>query len=90
MSAMQEVEAIYENGVLRPLGPVALTESQTVRLIIAASSGTRAPLDSRLIERAKAETAGAPGGPTIDEVRQLLAAIPGSMAEDIVAERGEY
>lgn len=90
MSAMQEVEAIYENGVLRPLGPVALMESQTVRLIIAASSGARTPLDSRLIDRARAETAGSPGVPTIDEVRQLLAAIPGSMAENIVAERGEY
>ncbi len=87
---MQEVEAIYENGVLRPLGPVALTESQTVRLIIAASSGGRAALDSRLIERAKAETASAPSVPTIEEVRQLLAVIPGSMADEIAAERGEY
>jgi predicted DNA-binding antitoxin AbrB/MazE fold protein len=90
MGTMQEVEAIYENGVLRPLGPVVLTESQTVRLIIAASSGGRAALDSRLIERAKAEIADSPSVPTIDEVRKLLAVIPGSMAEDITAERGDY
>ncbi|MGA3027901.1 MAG: antitoxin family protein [Bryobacteraceae bacterium] len=87
---MQELEAVYENGVLRPLGPVALAESQTVRIIIATPSGGRSQLDSRMIERARAEVLGAENTPTIEEVRNLLAVIPGSLADDVTAERGEY
>lgn len=33
------VEAIYEQGVLRPLTPVALAESQRVKLVISDPSG---------------------------------------------------
>ena len=87
---MQEVEAIYENGVLRPLSPISLTESQTVRLIIAGPTRRPAQLDSRLIERARAEVGESPNPPTIEEIRKLLAVIPGSMANDVVGERGEY
>lgn len=85
---MQEVEAIYENGVLRPLGPLALKESQTVRLLIAASGPAR--IDGGLLERAKAEVAASPGGPTLDEIRRRLSVIPGSMADIVAAERGDY
>jgi predicted DNA-binding antitoxin AbrB/MazE fold protein len=28
------IEAVYENGILRPLGPLALPEHQTVRITI--------------------------------------------------------
>ena len=86
---MQEVEAIYENGVLRPLGPLALKESQTVRLFIAASPG-RARIDESLLKRAKAEVAASPDGPTLDEIRRRLSVIPGSMADVVGAERGDY
>jgi len=86
---MQEVEAIYENGVLRPLGPLALKESQTVRLLIAASS-SGARLDGSLLDRAKAEVAASPNGPTLEEIRRRLSVIPGSMADVVAAERGEY
>ena len=86
---MQEVEAIYENGVLRPLGPLALKESQTVRLFIAASPGG-ARIDGSLLARAKAEAAASPGRPTLDEIRRRLSVITGSMADVVAAERGEY
>jgi predicted DNA-binding antitoxin AbrB/MazE fold protein len=87
---MQELEAIYEKGVLRPLGPVTLVESQTVRIIIATRSSGRSQLDVRMIERARAEVAEAQNAPTVEEIRNLLAAIPGSLADDVMAERGEY
>ena len=87
---MQELEAVYENGVLRPLGPVGLAESQTVRIIIASPSGGRSHLDTRVIERARAEVAGVQSTSSIEEIRDLLAAIPGSLAEDVTSERGEY
>jgi predicted DNA-binding antitoxin AbrB/MazE fold protein len=87
---MQELDAVYENGVLRPLGPVALAESQKVRIIIASPSGGRSQLDTRMIERARAEVAGARSTSSIEETRNLLAVIPGSLAEDVTSERGEY
>jgi predicted DNA-binding antitoxin AbrB/MazE fold protein len=33
-----EIEAIYENGVLRPLGPLSLSEKQKVTLTIASEA----------------------------------------------------
>ncbi|MGA2185643.1 MAG: hypothetical protein ABSH47_21710, partial [Bryobacteraceae bacterium] len=65
-------------------------ESQTVRIIIATPSGGRSQRDGRMIERARAEVAGAQNTPTIEEVRNLLAVIPGSLADEVTAERGEY
>lgn len=32
---MTTIDAVYENGVLRPLGPVPLAEGQTVRVTVA-------------------------------------------------------
>jgi hypothetical protein len=67
-----------------------LVESQTVRIIIATRSSGRSQLDVRMIERARAEVAEAQNAPTVEEIRNLLAAIPGSLADDVMAERGEY
>jgi len=83
------VEAIYEHGVLRPLTPVALAESQRVKIIIADPSG-RSQRDVAVVERARAEAGKLTSAPTIEEVRSALASIPGSLAGDVIAERGEY
>ena len=73
------VEAIYEHGVLRPLTPVALAESQRVKIIIADPSGC-SQRDVALVERARAEVSALTTAPTIEEVRAALASIPGSLA----------
>jgi predicted DNA-binding antitoxin AbrB/MazE fold protein len=81
------VEAIYEDGVLRPLTPVDLTESQRVTILISeAATGPSQP-DRELLARARAEVAAMRQVPTIDEVRGVLAKIPGSLADDLNGER---
>ena len=87
---VHNVEAIYEHGVLRPLEPLALTESQRVTLTISEVSSARSQRDLSIVERARAEVAAAGPIPTIDEVRAALRSIPGPLAQDVIAERGEY
>lgn len=47
-------------------------------------------LDAALIERARTELARRPAVPSIEEVQQAAAVIPGNWSDDIIAERGEY
>ena len=86
----QQVEAVYEHGVLRPLEPVSLAEAQHVTLTISDPATSRSGLDSDVLERARVEVAALDRIPSIEEVRAALASIPGSLSEDVVAERGEY
>ena len=87
---IQQVEAVYENGVFRPLAPIALRESQRVRITIVGSDSGQELLDRDFIERAAAEVATMKHLPTIEQVRTLLSTIPGSVADEVIAERGEY
>jgi predicted DNA-binding antitoxin AbrB/MazE fold protein len=87
---IRNVEAVYEHGVLRPLEPLALAESQRVQLTISEVSSTRSQRDLRIVERARAEVAAAGTIPTIEEVRAALRSIPGSLSQDVIAERGDY
>ena len=86
----QQVEAVYEHGVLRLLEPVSLAEAQHVSITISEPATSRSHQDLELLERARAEVAELDRIPTIEEVRLALATIPGSVSEDVVAERGEY
>ena len=86
----RQVEAVYEHGVLRPLEPVSLAEAQHVSLTISDPAAGPSRQDLDVVERARAEVAGLDKIPTIEEVRSALASIPGSLSQDIVAERGEY
>jgi predicted DNA-binding antitoxin AbrB/MazE fold protein len=83
-----QVDAVYENGLLRPLEPLSLAEQQRVKLTISDSVITRR--DMAIVEQARAEVSGLEKIPTIDEVRAALSAIPGSLSDDVVAERGDY
>ena len=85
-----EVDAIYENGVLRPLKPVPLVESQTVKILISTPAAGRSQRDLKALERAKAEVASNPRIPSIEEIRALLSTIPGSLSDDVISERGDY
>lgn len=87
---IQQVEAVYENGVLRPLAPVTLNESQRVRITIDGPDSGLDLIDTELLERARAEVAAMKDRPTIEQVRALLSTIPGSVADAVIAERGEY
>lgn len=86
----QKVEAVYENGVLRPLGPVSLHEAEKVTITISdpAAAHSRRGLD--IVERARQEVAAFGKVPSIEELRAALAAIPGNLSEDVVRERGDY
>ena len=87
---IHNVEAVYEHGVLRPLEPLSLTESQRVKLTISDSLGGRSQRDLKILERARAEAAALESIPSIEEVRAALASIPGSLSRDVIAERGDY
>ncbi len=85
-----QVDAVYENGVLRPLQPLDLKEHEHVRVsVVQDAAPSRASLAVGYIEKIKRELQDAEPAPGLEEVRRRLAKIPGSMAAEIVADRGE-
>jgi hypothetical protein len=46
--------------------------------------------DTAILEKARLEVSTMAAVPTIDEVRAALASIPGSLSDDVIADRGEY
>jgi predicted DNA-binding antitoxin AbrB/MazE fold protein len=52
---IRPVEAVHEHGLLRPLEPLSLSESQRVNLIISDLFGGRTQQDLSITERARAE-----------------------------------
>ena len=89
---VQQVEAIYENGILRPLQPLCLREAEKVMVSVSDESrdALDAVLDHGFIAYARAEVAKMAVIPTLEEVQRQLSTIEGSMSEFIIAERGEY
>ena len=85
-----QVDAVYENGVLRPLQPLDLREHERVVVsVVKAAVPDRSSLAVKYIERIKSELQNAEPAPGLEEVRRRLAKIPGSMAAEVTAERGE-
>ena len=84
------IDAVYENGVLRPLQPLGLKEHE--RVVVSVTKATGESKGPRLavdyIERLKRELGDDPI-PSLEEVRSRLSKIPGSMADEIIAQRGE-
>lgn len=81
----QRVQAVYEDGVLRPLEPLSLDDHQQVTVTI--SDGGNIPRDHPLLASPD-EWANATGDDiTLDEVRRALSTIPGSLAATIIDER---
>lgn len=96
-------DAIYENGLLRPLSPLNLAEKQQVSLTLGngAAADDRSTscsdrpkddlddLDPEIYDveymRWCRETSR--DAPSLEEVRELLSKIPGSMSDFIVEER---
>jgi predicted DNA-binding antitoxin AbrB/MazE fold protein len=84
---VQHVEAVYENGLLRPLEPLDLLDSQHVRITVTTPEFGRSGRDLKLLERVRAEVAGMTDIPSLEEVQRMLSAIPGSLTDDFVTER---
>jgi len=82
------IEAIYENGVLRPVTPLALAEHERVTLTIESDDDDE-DLDHAFIAECKAKTAARGRVPTFEEMQDRLRHVPGSFAELIIQERGE-
>jgi predicted DNA-binding antitoxin AbrB/MazE fold protein len=81
--------AVYEKGVLRPLEPLALAESQRVSLTIEEASVDLTDdqvLDQELLNSLACENL---SDVSLEEVQAALAKIPGSMTAAFSAEREE-
>jgi predicted DNA-binding antitoxin AbrB/MazE fold protein len=80
-------EAVYEDGVLRPLETLAISNMQHVLVTLSDVPATAADVASYFKpeewEAAKHDDIG------LDEVRQALASIPGSLADAVIASREE-
>ena len=86
-----QVDAVYENGVLRPLQPLDLREHEHVLVsVVKTGVAGRSNLAVEYIEKIKRELQDTEAPPGLEEVRRRLAKIPGSMAAEIIAERGEH
>jgi predicted DNA-binding antitoxin AbrB/MazE fold protein len=88
---VRTLQAVYEKGVLHPLEPLPLEERERVTVTISDALGMteRSRLDIGYIESARKEVAAMERMPALEEVQRLLSNIPGSMAADIIAERGD-
>ena len=82
------VEAIYENGVLRPIGDVPLYDDERVTLTIEPHD---ADFDHEYLAQCQAEVAKS-GKPALtpEQLQELLKDDKGSWADLIIQERGEY
>lgn len=80
------LSAVYENGVLRPLEPLELQESQRVSITV---SDTPEDLLADLLdhEYMAAIDAKDEPEPTLEEVREAFSTIPGNLSDDVRAER---
>lgn len=81
------IEAIYENGMLRPLEPLALEEHQRVTITIAEDGEVQEDLfDPEFTQWCTEQSRNAP---SLEEVRRSLSKIQGAMADVVTAERDE-
>ncbi len=82
------VQAVYENGVFRPLEPVLYQEQERVVLTVEET----ATVEENLIDHEFLRYCGtqADDSVSLEEVRQALSKILGSLTDDIRAERDEH
>ncbi|MBK5292745.1 MAG: antitoxin family protein [Acidobacteriia bacterium] len=83
----QQVDAVYENGMLRPLGPLTLAESQRVSITVSDPDASGSVHRDDFLAAIRAEVANLEHFPTIEEVQRALSKIPESLVEDFIAER---
>lgn len=81
------VDAIFENGVLRPVTPLDLHEHERVTVEVLKSDSVGPQLDLDCIDTVRRRLRDAGTAPSLDEVRTRLSKIPGSLTGDFIAER---
>jgi len=79
------LQAVYENGVLRPLEPLSLKEHQQV--VVTVSDPAEGWLDHEYMEKVRKDVAAMGPAPSLEAVREALSKIPGNLSDDIRAER---
>jgi predicted DNA-binding antitoxin AbrB/MazE fold protein len=79
------VQAVYEDGVLRPLETILLEERQEVTITI--SDQGNFPRDHPLLASSDEWARAAGDQVSLDEVRRALASIRGSLSEAVIDER---
>jgi predicted DNA-binding antitoxin AbrB/MazE fold protein len=87
----QHVEAVYENGVLRPLEPVLLEEQQRVTVVITdgPEAMRRSYLDVPYMEALRREVEALDRIPSREEILGITSKDATSWADAITAEREE-
>jgi predicted DNA-binding antitoxin AbrB/MazE fold protein len=80
----RNLQAVYEKGLLRPLEPLNLREHQLVMLAVTDEEVAEPWLDTEYLASCARD-----GNDTVtlEEVREALAKIPGSLTQDFIAER---
>ncbi len=81
------LQAVYENGAFRPLEPVSCHEQERVLLTVERLGAAEENLlDQEFLAYCETQ---ADDTVSLEVVRQALAKIPGSLTDDIRAERDE-
>lgn len=80
---IQSLEAIFENGMLRPMKPLDLKEHQIVTVVV--QDHCEEPwLDTDFLEASEDAN---DAGPSLQEVRLALSKMAGELTNDFIAER---
>ncbi len=84
-----QVDAVYQNGMLKPLQSLDLAENERVVVSITQEADRSAlgQIDADFVQGLRRRLAGAEAAPGLEEVRRRLSKIPGSMTADFIAER---
>lgn len=87
-------QAVFESGVLRPLEPLGLNDREVLTLVVAERSGLSAVdddwediIDHEALLTAELESE---GEISLEELRERLSTIRGSMSDVVISERGDY
>lgn len=80
----QQIEAVYENGILRPSQTLRLAEHERVRITITSGGGDDLVDDEFGVEQEL------PTVPSLEDVRSALSSIQGAMDDAINELRGEF
>jgi predicted DNA-binding antitoxin AbrB/MazE fold protein len=87
----KQFKAVFENGVLRPLAPIQLPEHSQVVLNLSEPVETadiESLVDQEYLERFGHELENV-DVPSLEEVRQILSKVHGTLVSDFIAERDE-
>jgi predicted DNA-binding antitoxin AbrB/MazE fold protein len=86
----KQIEAIYENGMLRPLEALPLSEQQRVSVIVTTESTTaleRSHVDVEYQDLVRKRVAAMERSPSLEEVQEITSKDPSSWSDAIIAER---